>query len=257
MNQVKPKTTNPKDPARIRISKYLSLCGVTSRRGAEALIGEERVTVNDTTVERIGTVIDPEVDVVKVDGVKALPVTTKVYIVFNKPRMVMTTLHDPFKRRTVRHFLRKLSVRVYPVGRLDYDTEGVLLLTNDGDLTFRLAHPRYQISRIYEARVEGQFRKEAAQQIEKGIKLDDGFIGKAKVNILGFMNKYTRIRLLLTEGRKREVKQLCKSVGHPVAHLVRVEFAGVTAKNLRSGSWRYLTSKEISRLHDLAGLKQE
>ena len=247
--------TKLKDPLQIRISKFLSSCGVTSRRGAEALIAEKRVTLNDITVEVVGTIIDPDIDVIKVDGVKATPVTEKVYVAFNKPKMVMTTLHDPFKRRTIRYYLKKLKPRVYPVGRLDYDTEGILLLTNDGELAFRLAHPKFQVSRIYEARVEGQFRPEAARQIESGIKLQDGATGTAKVNVLGFMNKYTRIRLLLREGRKREVKQLCKAVGHPVAHLERVEFAGVTAKNLRPGNWRFLTSKEISRLHSLVNLE--
>ncbi|RME30132.1 MAG: rRNA pseudouridine synthase [Candidatus Zixiibacteriota bacterium] len=239
----------------IRISKYLSLCGVTSRRGAAHMIAEGRVTLNDSTVDAPGVIVNPEKDVVKVDGSRVEPVREKVYVLLHKPRNVMTTLHDPFKRRTVRHLLKSLPTRVYPVGRLDYDTDGVLLLTNDGDLAYRLAHPRYQIHRIYEARVQGHFRPEDAAAIEKGIKLDDGAIGRAKVNILGFMNKYTRIRLLLTEGRKREVKQLCKKVGHPVAKLTRVEFAGLSIKGLRAGQWRFLTPRELERLQRLVGLR--
>ena len=239
----------------IRISKYLSMCGVTSRRGAEAMIGKGRVTVNDLTIEQVGTIVDESKDVVKVDGTEVRPVTHKAYVLLNKPKMVMTTLFDPFRRRTVRHHLKRLRQRVYPVGRLDYDTEGVLLLTNDGDLAYRLAHPKYQIPRVYEARVMGQFKEEAAAAIEKGIKLDDGAIGRAQVKILGFVRNTTRIRLILTEGRKREVKQLCKKVGCPVKHLVRVEFAGITARNLKVGQWRHLTDKEINRLKRLVGLE--
>jgi pseudouridine synthase len=240
--------------ALIRINKYLSICGVTSRRGAENLIARKQVTVNDDTVTELGTVVNTEIDQVKVDGIEVRPVTEKVYVALNKPRMTMTTLHDPFKRRTVLHYLKGLDHRVYPIGRLDYDAEGLLLLTNDGDLAYGLAHPRFQVPKIYEARVEGRFTREDAERIMQGIKLDDGAIGHAEVSILGFVGELTRIRLTLTEGRKREVKQLCKSVGHPVKSLCRVEFGGIPLKNLKSGQWRYLTSSEIARLRRLVGL---
>ena len=240
--------------ANIRINKYLSMCGVTSRRGAESMIAQGIVTVNGVTVEKVGTIIDDEQDVVKVSGSEVSPVTRQYYIVLNKPRNVMTTLFDPFKRRTVKYYLRKLKERVYPVGRLDYDTEGVLLLTNDGDLAFRLAHPRYQVPKVYQARVKGHFKLESAVKIQQGIRLDDGHLGKASVSVLGFVRNTTRIRLTLTEGHKREVKQLCKAVGHPVEELERVEFAGITAKNLPTGQWRALTDKEVKRLRDQVGL---
>ncbi len=239
----------------IRISKYLSLCGVTSRRGAEALIAERRVTINNIAIEKPGTLVDQEKDVVKVDGTEVSPVDRKIYVVLNKPKMVMTTLFDPFRRRTVLHYLRKLKQRVYPVGRLDYDTEGVLLLTNDGDLAYRLSHPKYQIPRIYEAQVLGHFKKDSAEKIERGIKLDDNAVGRANVSILGFVKNTTRIRLLLREGRKREVKQLCRKVGHPVHHLRRVEFAGINSKKLQLGEWRFLTDREIDRLKQMVELK--
>lgn len=238
----------------VRINKYLSLCGVTSRRGAEALIAEGLVTVNDHTIDKVGVIIDEASDVVKVEGVPVSPVKEKVYVLFNKPARVMTTLNDPFKRKTVVNFLRKLMHRVYPVGRLDYDTEGVLLLTNDGDLAFRLAHPSYQIPKIYEALVKGQFTRENAEKMQKGIKLEDGATGKARADVLGYVKNMTRVRLTLTEGRKREVKQLCKAVGHPVERLRRVEYAGITARSLKPGDWRFLTSQEISRLKGQVGL---
>jgi len=243
--------------ARIRINKYLSLSGVTSRRGADALIAEGRVTVNDITVEKVGIVIDDEIDVVKVDGTKASPVDTKVYVVLNKTRGVMTTLHDPFRRRTIKHLLKDLDQRVYPVGRLDFDTAGVLILTNDGDLTYRLAHPRYQVTKVYEARVLGRMGEDEKEEIERGIKLDDGAIGKAQVSILGHDRRESRIRLILTEGRKREVKQLCKKVGRPVTSLTRVEFGGITARGLKPGRWRHLTPGEVGSLKNLVGLNNK
>ena len=218
------------------------------------LIEERLVSVNDVTVEKVGVIIDETKDVVKVEGVEVRPVEQKVYVILNKPPNVMTTLSDPFKRKTVVNYLKKLPHRVYPVGRLDYDTEGVLLLTNDGDLTYRLAHPRYQIPKIYEALVEGQFTKEDGIKIQQGIKLEDGAIGKARADLLGFVKNMTRVRLTLTEGRKREVKQLCKGAGHPVVRLRRVEFAGVTAQNMKIGEWRYLHPSEVSRLKGMVGL---
>lgn len=238
----------------IRINKYLSMCGVTSRRGAEALIEKRQVSVNGVIVEKIGTIIDEDKDVVKVEGIEVKPVTQQVYVVLNKPPMVMTTLSDPFKRKTVTHLLKKLPHRVYPIGRLDFDTEGVLLLTNDGELAYRLAHPRYQVAKIYEAVVEGEFTRENSLQMQRGIRLEDGAIGKARADILGYVKTMTRIRLTLTEGRKREVKQLCKAVGHPVSRLRRVEFAGITARNLKTGEWRFLYPREISRLKEEVGL---
>lgn len=238
----------------IRINKYLSLCGITSRRGADTLISEGKVTINDQTLEERGAVVDTDRDVVKVDGVEARPVDEKVYILLNKPAMTMTTLHDPFKRRTVVSCLKGLEHRVYPVGRLDYDAEGVLLLTNDGDLAYRLAHPRYQVTKIYEALVVGRFTQESVERIKRGIKLEDGATGHARVSILSYSTDQTRLRLILTEGRKREVKQLCKLVGHPVKWLRRVEFAGIQLKRLKPGQFRQLTRSEIDRLHQMVGL---
>jgi 23S rRNA pseudouridine2605 synthase len=201
----------------------------------------------------VGTMIDEAQDVVLVDGVEAKPVEMLVYVVLNKPPNVMTTLKDPFRRKTVVSFLKKLPSRVYPVGRLDYDTEGVLILTNDGELAYRLAHPKFQIPKIYEARVKGQFKPADADKIGAGLVLSDGAVGKAQVDILGFVKTSTRIRLTLTEGRKHEVKQLCKLVGHQVEQLRRVEFAGIRASGLAIGEWRHLTPTELSRLRKAVG----
>lgn len=238
----------------IRINKYLSICGVTSRRGADALIAQKRVIVNDKAVEKLGTIIDEENDVVKVDGTIVTPASEKLCILLYKPKRVMTTLHDPFNRKTVANFIKNLPERVYPVGRLDYDTDGVILLTNDGDLAYRLTHPKFQVKKIYEATVAGKFTEADCRKIYDGIKLEDGAIGKATVKILRYTGQDSLVRLVLTEGRKREVKQLCKSVGHPVIELKRVEFAGLTLQGLQPGNWRHLSDREWKRLELLVGL---
>lgn len=238
----------------VRINKYLSRCGVTSRRGADSLISQKRVVVNGEVVEKAGVIIDDQSDIVKVDGAVVSPIQEKLYILLYKPRRVMTTLHDPFRRKTVAHFLKNLKHRAYPVGRLDYDTDGVLLLTNDGDLAYRLTHPRYKVPKVYEAQVQGRFLQISAERIGKGIKLEDGAIGRAKVQIMDYGHNYTRIKLTLTEGRKREVKQLCKAVGNRVLKLRRVEFAKLTVKGLQPGNWRELSSVEVQRLKKLVGL---
>lgn len=238
----------------IRINKYLSICGVTSRRGAEKLIEEGKVTVNDNVVEGPGTIIDEEHDVVKVNGVVAEPVKKKYYILLNKPKNVLTALSDPFRRKTVAHFTRKVPGRVYPVGRLDYDTEGALLLTNDGDLAYRLAHPKYMIDRIYHAVVEGAFSSEDTKQIEKGIKLEDGHTAQAQIKILNVGINTSKLEVTLREGHKREVKQLMKAVGHPVKQLKRTEFAGLRVDDLRRGRWRFITHLEVRHLKELVDL---
>lgn len=218
------------------------------------LVAEGRVTINGHTVEKVGVIVDETADVVKVDGTEVTPVTKKVYIVLNKPQRVMTTLFDPFRRRTVLHYLKKLRYRVYPVGRLDYDTDGALILCNDGDLAYRLTHPKYRVPKVYYAKVSGNFTRADVIRIQRGIQLEDGAIGRAQTDILGYGKGFTRLKLTLTEGRKREIKQLCKAVGHPVRYLRRLEFAGVTVTGLKPGAWRYLTPGEVNRLKALVRL---
>lgn len=238
----------------IRINKYLSICGVTSRRGAEQLIEKGRITVNDNTADRPGIIIDETKDIIKVDGTIVAPVKEKCYILLNKPKMVLTTLFDPFRRKTVAFYVRRAPVHVYPVGRLDYDTEGALLLTNDGELAYRLAHPKYQVRKIYYAFVSGVFTADHAKLINKGITLEDGHVGKGEVEILFNSVKYSKLKITLTEGHKREIKQLLKAVGHPVRDLYRLEFAGLQVDSLKPGRWRFLSHLEIRKLKDLVGL---
>nr|MBN2276841.1 rRNA pseudouridine synthase [candidate division Zixibacteria bacterium] len=241
----------------IRINKFLSVCGITSRRGAEKLIDEGRVTVNDEKVDKQGAVIDEKKDIVKVDGNIIRPAGEKYYILLNKPKNVLTSLSDPFQRRTVAYFTKKVPSRVYPVGRLDFDTQGALLLTNDGDLAYRLAHPSYEINRIYRAVVMGAFTEADCRRVEQGIELEDGHIGRARVKILRASLKTSLVELTLHEGHKREVKQLLKGVGHQVRDLARTEFAGLTVTNLKAGRWRHLNKKEVRMLKAMVGLAGE
>jgi pseudouridine synthase len=209
-------------------------------------------------VTKVGTIIDETKDVVTCDGAVVKPVQKKVYVAMNKPRMVMTTLSDPFRRKTIVHILKGVSERVYPIGRLDYDSEGILLLTNDGEMAYRLAHPRYGVRKVYEVRVSGEFGPTQAKKIQQGIKLEDGAIGRAQqVTVISASEGETRVRMTLTEGRKREVKQLCKAVGTPVKHLKRIEFAGITQRDLPPGKWRYLSQAEIDFLCRKVGLDEE
>jgi pseudouridine synthase len=224
------------------------MCGVTSRRGADKLIEQGKVTINNQTVEKPGAVVDDQIDTVRVDGTEVRPVETKLYVLLNKPRMVMTTLHDPFRRRTVRHFIKDVPERVYPVGRLDYDTEGVLLLTNDGELAFRLAHPKYRIPKLYLARVKGRFNQNAASKMKSGLKLPDGAVGHAEVVHIQQDGYESNVKLVLREGRKREVKELFKALGYRVLRLKRLEFAGLSPGRLKRGQWRYLTPDETRQL---------
>jgi 23S rRNA pseudouridine2605 synthase len=238
----------------IRLNKYLSLCGVSSRRGAETLIAEGKVSINGHLITAVGTMVNDPTDVVKVNGRPVSPIEEKIYLVLNKPRNVMTTLFDPFRRRTIMHFLRKVTHPVYPVGRLDFDTEGVLLMTNDGDLAYRLAHPKYQVKKVYEAKVSGRFSQDACNKVGKGIRLKDGAIGHGHVDVIEFVGDMSVIRLTLTEGRKHEVKQLCQGAGYPVRSLRRIDFAGISARGIHSGHWRFLSTQEIDGLKAMVDL---
>lgn len=236
----------------VRLQKYLAECGVASRRACEELIAAKRVRVNGEIAE-IGRTIDPAADTVEVDG-RTIAQDQKIYIVLNKPAGTVTTASDTHGRKTVLDCVRGVSARVFPVGRLDMDVEGVLLLTNDGELAHRLIHPSFEVKKIYQAWVRGHFAPEAGQRLEQGVLLDDGMTAPAQVEVLRRSQNSTLIQLTIHEGRKREVKRMCAAVGHPVRHLQRVAFGELRANGLRPGEWRYLTPGEIQVLRDHAGL---
>jgi len=231
-----------------RINKYLARCGVASRRAAEKLIGAGRVAVNGVTLEELGRVIDHDLDKVTLDGKLLRPESRSVYLLLHKPAGVITTVTDPHGRPTVADLVRDCGARVYPVGRLDFDTDGVLLLTNDGELAHRLTHPRYQVAKVYRALVAGKFLPEHARRIREGIGLEDGHIGTADARLVRSVRDTSQVELTLTEGHKREVKQLLALCGLPVSKLTRVSFAGLSVRGLTPGEWRELTKAEVVSL---------
>ena len=238
----------------VRLNKFLALAGVASRREADRWILDGRISVNNQVVEELGLKVDEDKDVVRVDGRKIQVKTQPVYILLNKPAGYLVTLKDPFRRPTVRTLFPASLGRVFPVGRLDLETEGLLVLTNDGELAFRLSHPRYGVKRVYVAKVRGEPNKEALRRLERGVHLEGEKTAPAKAVLLAPGQKSSWLRLELQEGRKREVREMCRAVGHPVLELRRVEFAGLGLGNLKPGQWRHLEPGEVRRLKSLVRL---
>ena len=227
----------------MRLNAYLARAGVASRRGADELIKAGRVTVNGEPGE-LKTFVGAN-DVVSLDGERLQP-QELAYVLLHKPAGVVTTARDPQGRRTVVDLVDH-PVRVVPVGRLDADTTGALLLTNDGDLAHRLAHPRYEVDKVYEVEVEGELDDAALARLRDGIDLDDGRTAPAQARHLG----PTTLELAVHEGRKHQVKRMLAAVGHPVTRLHRSRYAGLDLEGLEPGAWRELESSEVELLRDL------
>ena len=230
-----------------RLQKILSRAGVASRRAAEELISAGRVTVNGR-VASLGDRADPAADAVAVDGVRLGVAPGLVYYLLNKPRGVVTTASDPQGRPTVVDLV-PAEPRVFPVGRLDADTEGLLLLTNDGDLTQRLTHPSHGVEKEYLAEVEGRPAPGALRRLRQGVELDDGLTAPARVSLAA----PGALRIVIHEGRNRQVRRMCDAVGHPVVRLVRVRIGPLRDTRLRPGKWRPLDQKEVRALEAAVG----
>ena len=241
----------PEDaPNRERLQKALARAGLGSRRTCEELIADERVTVNGV-VATLGDRVDPDQDEVTVDGVVVGVRPGLVHYVLNKPAGVVTTADDPHGRPTVIELVPS-EPRVHPVGRLDLDTEGLLLLTNEGELTHRLTHPSFGVDKEYLAEVEGIPSRGALRRLREGVDLDDGRTAPARVSLLGDH----LLRLTIHEGRNRQVRRMCEAVGHPVTRLVRTRIGPLTDRTLGPGEWRELTGAEVQELR-LAAVEVE
>ena len=236
----------------LRLQKVLSQAGIASRRAAEKLIAEGRVTVNGQTIREMGVKADPAVDDIRVDGRRVKAVERHRYILLNKPAGYVTTRSDPQRRRTVIDLIDGVREYVYPVGRLDYDTEGLLLLTNDGDLAAKLTHPRHGIERTYEAHVAGIPDDDAVDRLRRGIPLDGRRTMPAEVVLLNRSGREGVLLLTIREGRNRQVRRMCEAVGHPVRKLRRTKFGPLTERRLKPGQWRDLTAPEVRTLKALA-----
>lgn len=234
-----------------RLQKYLARSGVSSRRAAEELIRQGLVKVNGEIVTAMGTQVEPEQDKVEVGGKVIKPEKRKIYLIINKPLRVVTTLHDPQGRTKVIDLLPNINERVFPVGRLDYLTEGLLLLTNDGDLAYRLTHPRFQIAKTYLTCVQGYVMNHVVRKLEKGVELEDGLTQPAIVRILHQTAEETCMEITIREGRNRQVRRMCDEIGHPVRTLKRVSLGPLALGNLATGQSRYLTEQEVRALKKL------
>jgi len=230
----------------VRLNAYLARAGVASRRRADELIRAGRVTVNGTPGE-LNTFVSTG-DLVEIDG-RRVEKQRLAYVLLHKPAGVVTTARDPRGRQTVVDLVDH-EARVVPVGRLDADTTGALLLTNDGQLAHRLAHPRYEVDKVYEVELEGEPDASALRRLERGVELDDGITAPARVRRLG----PSRIELTIHEGRKHQVKRMCEAIGHPVRRLHRSRYASLTLEGLGPGEWRELTTAEVGELRRLTGV---
>jgi 23S rRNA pseudouridine2605 synthase len=241
-----------------RLQKVLSQAGIASRRAAERLIAEGRVTLNGSTVREMGVKADPAVDDIRVDGRRVKSAERPRYILLNKPKGYVTTRSDPQRRPTV---IDLVSVReyVYPVGRLDYDSEGLLLLTNDGDLAAKLTHPRHGVERTYEARVAGMPDREAVDRLRRGIPLDGHRTLPANVVLVNERRRDGNglLRITIREGRNRQVRRMCEAVGHPVQTLRRIRIGPLADSSLGVGQWRDLTLAEVEKLKSGTSGKSE
>lgn len=240
-----------------RLQVALARCGIASRRGVVTMIEEGRVKINDVVVREKGFRVDIAKDTIVVDE-QPLQVNAtsrhKEYFIFNKPKGVMTTLQDPNAERIVADYFRDVPARLFPVGRLDRDTTGLLLMTNDGQLTFRLTHPKFGVKKKYRAVVEGIVTKEEAQKLERGVRLEDGMTAPCQIEIQATGAAETVLFVTLHEGKKRQIRRIFEKIGHWVKTLERLSYGPIALGDLRQGAKRELTVREIIQLKGAAGL---
>lgn len=235
----------------MRLQKYLASCGVASRRNAEKMITEGRISVNGIVVTELGTQVDEMNDTVLVDGEPVHPEEEKHYIAYNKPTGEVTTVRDPEGRATVLDRFRDYPVRLFPVGRLDYDSEGLLLLTNDGDLMNHLLHPRFEVPKAYLTRVSNQVTEDEIRTLRKGVMIDHRLTSPAEVRLIRRDAFSTELLITIHEGRNRQVRKMIDAIDHQVVRLKRVRFGPVLLGDLPTGMWRSLTPEEIAKLKSL------
>ncbi|MGL5754831.1 MAG: pseudouridine synthase [Paraclostridium sp.] len=237
----------------MRINKYIASCGIASRRKAEELIVENRVKVNGKIINELSFQIDENEDKVEIDG-KIIGLEEKlVYIMLNKPEGYVTTVKDQFDRKSVIDLVKGIDARVYPIGRLDYETSGLLLLTNDGDLTYKLTHPKHEVDKTYVATLKGIPTSSEIMNFEKGIYIEDYKTSPAKIKIVKKSEEknYCVCEIKIHEGRNRQVRKMCRAINHPVMNLRRKAMGKIVLKDVEIGQYRYLTNEEIDYLKGL------
>ena len=233
----------------MRLQKFMALCGIASRRKCEEIITEGKVQVNDQMIDTLGIKINPSKDVVKVNGKIIKRKKNNIYIMLNKPVGYVSTVDDQFDRRTVMEIISgDITARLYPVGRLDYNTEGLLLMTNDGDFTYTITHPKNHVNKTYIATVKGIPTIATIKKLRKGVQIEDYITSPAKVKVIKIMNASIQLSITIYEGKNRQVRKMCEAVGHPVIALKRIAIGDVQLGNLPLRKWRHLNQHEINKL---------
>jgi 23S rRNA pseudouridine2605 synthase len=241
-------------PGGVRLQKVLAEAGVGSRRHCEEMIGAGRVEVDGQTVRRFGARVDPDHQVIRVDGKRIPAKPGLVYLAFNKPPKVLTAMSDDRGRKTVTDFLGDRSERLFHIGRLDYDTEGLMLLTNDGELAHRLAHPSFEVAKTYLAEVTGPVPKDLGRRLQTGVELDDGVAAADRFRVVDRSGNRALVEITLHEGRKHIVRRMLAATGHPVTRLVRTDVGPIRLGTLKPGASRDLSTREIGELYAAVGL---
>jgi 23S rRNA pseudouridine2605 synthase len=241
----------------IRLQKVLAQAGVASRRAAEEMIRRGRVQVNGLTVTEMGVSVDPRADEIRVDNRLISLAQPKLHILFYKPKHCVTTLNDPQGRTTVLDFLPNLGARLYPVGRLDFDAEGLLLITNDGPLAHRLQHPRYGVPKVYEVKVQGHPDDAALNRLRSGVDLEEGRTAPAGVSVLRVLSNAAWLKIVLHQGWYRQIKRMGEKVGHPVLQIKRVAYGPLELGNLAPGAHRPLSRGEVKKLYRMVHFDEE
>jgi len=236
---------------KMRLQKYMAKSGVASRRKSEEIILAARVKVNDIVVKELGTKVDPKRDIIKVDGKTIRLEEKKVYIMLNKPKGYVTTLKDEHGEKIVLDLIQGIEERIFPIGRLDKDTTGLLLMTNDGDLAHKLTHPSNEVPKKYIALVEGVPNSKKLNRFRKGLRIDGRITSKAYIRILRKQKDSSVLEISIHEGRNRQVRKMCEYIRHPVIELKRIGIGDLRLGDLQLGEWRYLTEKEIRYLKEL------
>jgi pseudouridine synthase len=233
-----------------RLQKYMARCGVASRRKCEELITNEVVKVNGKLVTELGAKIDPLCDQVYVNDKLIKPESEKIYIVLNKPEGYISSVKDEKNRPTIVDLIN-LKERIYPIGRLDYDTSGLILLTNDGEVYNNVIHPRKQINKVYEATIQGSLLKEDKNKFEAGIDIGGYITAPSKIDVLNVKKGVSKVRITIHEGKNRQIRRMCEAINHPVITLKRLSVGEITLGDLKLGQWRFLQGHEVDYIKKL------
>ncbi|MEG1395140.1 MAG: pseudouridine synthase [Clostridia bacterium] len=234
-----------------RLNKYLALSGVASRRGADQFIADGKIKINGKVVTELGTLVDVDNDTVSCEDIIVKPVSNYSYVLFYKPKGCITTVKDELGRKTIYDFLDLKIAGLFPVGRLDYETEGMLLLTNDGDLAYALTHPSHEVSKTYIAKVEGEMPENKLAQLRKGVEIDGQKTNRSKVKLLEYVDNISKVQITITEGRNRQVRKMFEMVEKEVIFLKRVAIGDLKLGGLSRGAYRFLRDDEVTYLKKL------